>query len=80
MEEFRKMAAEYRREAARLSEKRRELAEKIKAERDLEVVKDLELRKSVIEAERSEILEDLGDITLYLEERERKNVKKAAGI
>lgn len=65
------IAKNYHKEAARLNEYRRKLIQMIKAERDVDRLKDLEQRKSVIEAERYEIIDDLRALNSYIAERRR---------
>lgn len=76
MKSIREMIAEYGREARRLSEYKKRLAEEIKLERDTDRLRELELRKSTVEAERYEILADMKAMLSY--EEERSKCKKGA--
>ena len=76
MTSLKEMIASYSREAVRLAEYKRRLAEQIKAERDVDTLKELELRKSTVEAERYEILDDLRSMIRY--ETERGKCRKDA--
>ena len=43
----------------------------MRSERDVEKIKDLELRKTTVEAERYEVLADMRELIAYVSEREK---------
>lgn len=71
LDEFREMIAQYRATAGALMECRRRIVEELKTERNINKIKELELRKSVIEAERYEVLDDMRELISYVKEREK---------
>lgn len=76
LDEFREMIAEYSAVAKRLFEHRKKLAAMIKEERDVNKIRELELRKSTVEAERYEVLDDMRELISYVGEREKCHGKK----
>ena len=71
LDEFREMIAQYRAIAGALMERRRGIVDELKTERNINKIKELELRKSVIEAERYEVLDDMRELISYVKEREK---------
>lgn len=65
------MIVEYGREARRLAEYKKRLAEEMKAERDTDRLRELELRKTTVETERYEILADMKAMISYEAERSK---------
>lgn len=74
MNEFYEMIKEYQSVAKRLDERRKQLAEEIKTECDLDRLRLLEQRMALIETEKYEVTEDLKALKAYV--RERENAKK----
>ena len=70
LDEFREMISQYSAAAQALMERRRQIAAELKSERDVNKIKELELRKSVIEQERYEVLDDMRALISYVKERE----------
>ena len=70
LDEFREMISQYSATAHALMERKRQIVAELKAERDVNKTKELELRKSTIEAERYEVLEDMRALISYVKERE----------
>ena len=71
LREFRALITQYSAAAHALNARKRELAEMISAERNVDKIKELELRKSTIEAERYEVLDDMRALISYVKEREK---------
>lgn len=69
--DFRRMIDRYSAEAHALNRKKQELSQLLRSERDVEKIKDLELRKSTVEAERYEVLADMRELIAYVSEREK---------
>lgn len=76
LDEFREMIAEYSAVAKRLFEHRKMLAAMIKDERDVNKIRELELRKSTVEAERYEVLDDMRELISYVGECEKCHGRK----
>ena len=76
LREFRELISQYSAVAHALNARKRKLAEEIKAERDVEKLKNLVLRKSTVEAERYEVLADMRAMISYVKEREKCLVKE----
>ena len=71
MSNFKNMIASYSLEARRLAEYKKRLAEQIRSERDTDKLRELELRKNTVEAERYEILADIRAMISYEAERDK---------
>lgn len=71
LDEFRELISQYSAVAHRLMEHKRRLAAEISCERNVDRIKELELRKSTVEAERYEVLEDMRALISYVREREK---------
>ena len=76
LDEFREMISGYSAVAKGLAEHRKKLSAMIKEERDVNKKRELELRKSTVEAERYEVLEDMRALISYVKEREKCHGKK----
>lgn len=71
LDEFRELISQYSATAHALMERKRLIAAELKVERDVNRIKELELRKSTIESERYEVLEDMRALISYVKEREK---------
>lgn len=71
LDEFRDLISQYSAVARTLMDQRRKLVAEIKNERDVDKLRELELRKSTIESERYEVLEDMRALISYVREREK---------
>lgn len=71
LDEFRDMISLYSATAHALMERKRQIVAELKAERDVNKIKELELRKSTIEVERYEVLDDMRALISYVKEREK---------
>lgn len=67
MSSIKEMIAEYGREAKRLMEYKKRLAEMMRLETDVGKLPDYELRINTVEAERYEILADIRAMMAYVE-------------
>lgn len=71
LSDIKRMIAEYNHEAKRLAEYKKRLEAEMKEERDTDKLRELELRKSTVEAERYEILADMKEMIAYETERSK---------
>lgn len=76
LDEFRELIADYSKQAHALNERRRQIMSELETEDDIEKRKSLELRKSVLEQERYEILDDMRSMILYVKERSDKKCRE----
>ncbi len=76
MTDFKEMIKAYGAEARRLADYRKKLSAKISTETDVFKLRELLLRKSTVESERYEIIDDIRSLLEY--ERARENAEKTS--
>lgn len=74
--DFKEMIKAYGAEARRLADYRKKLSAKISTETDVFKLRELLLRKSTVESERYEIIDDIRSLLEY--ERARENAEKTS--